>query len=139
MREFFPPLSCFVKLNLVIVMTKNVWKKYILSAHIVLMVLLFSACSGKSKTSFLQEEGDTLRLRYAENLQIVKYDRYTKVTLRNPWDTLKILRTYLLVDKADTSAISLPEGTVIHVPLTRALVYSSVHCALCRNWGLWIT
>lgn len=135
MREFFPPLSCFVKLNLVIVMTKNVWKKYILSAHIVLMVLLFSACSGKSKTSFLQEEGDTLRLRYAENLQIVKYDRYTKVTLRNPWDTLKILRTYLLVDKADTSAISLPEGTVIHVPLTRALVYSSVHCALLQELG----
>ena len=135
MREFFPLLSCFVKLNLVIVMTKNVWKKYILSAHIVLMVLLFSACSGKSKTSFLQEEGDTLRLRYAENLQIVKYDRYTKVTLRNPWDTLKILRTYLLVDKADTSAISLPEGTVIHVPLTRALVYSSVHCALLQELG----
>lgn len=36
----------------------NELKKYILSAHIVLMVLLFSACNGKSKTSFMQEGGD---------------------------------------------------------------------------------
>ena len=69
----------------------NELKKYILSAHIVLMVLLFSACNGKSKTSFMQEGGDTLNLRYAENLQIVKYQHYTQVTLRNPWDTLKTL------------------------------------------------
>ena len=60
---------------------RNKLKKYILSAHIVLMVLLFSACNGKSKTSFMQEGGDTLNLRYAENLQIVKYQHYTQVTL----------------------------------------------------------
>jgi iron complex transport system substrate-binding protein len=117
------------------IVVKNVLKRYILSAHIVLMVLLLSACGGKSKTSFLQEQGDTLRLHYAENLQIVKYDRYTKVTLRNPWDTLQILHTYLLVDKKDTTAMSLPEGTVIQVPLTRALVYSSVHCGLLQELG----
>ena len=46
----------------------NELKKYILSAHIVLMVLLFSACNGKSKTSFMQEGGDTLNLRVSRNL-----------------------------------------------------------------------
>lgn len=86
----------------------NELKKYILSAHIVLMVLLFSACNGKSKTSFMQEGGDTLNLRYAENLQIVKYQHYTQVTLRNPWDTLKTLHTYLLVNKQDSCPSSLP-------------------------------
>lgn len=34
----------------------NELKKYILSAHIVLMVLLFSACNGKSKTSLCKKE-----------------------------------------------------------------------------------
>ena len=73
----------------------NELKKYILSAHIVLMVLLFSACNGKSKTSFMQEGGDTLNLRYAENLQIVKYQHYTQVTLRN-WsiNRIRVLHPY---------------------------------------------
>lgn len=110
-------------------------KKYILSAHIVLMVLLFSACNGKSKTSFMQEGGDTLNLRYAENLQIVKYQHYTQVTLRNPWDTLKTLHTYLLVNKQDSCPSSLPEGTIVRIPLSNSLIFSSVHCGLLQELG----
>ena len=113
----------------------NELKKYILSAHIVLMVLLFSACNGKSKTSFMQEGGDTLNLRYAENLQIVKYQHYTQVTLRNPWDTLKTLHTYLLVNKQDSCPSSLPEGTIVRVPLSNSLIFSSVHCGLLQELG----
>lgn len=113
----------------------NELKKYILSAHIVLMVLLFSACNGKSKTSFMQEGGDTLNLRYAENLQIVKYQHYTQVTLRNSWDTLKTLHTYLLVNKQDSCPSSLPEGTIVRVPLSNSLIFSSVHCGLLQELG----
>ena len=114
---------------------RNELKKYILSAHIVLMVLLFSACNGKSKTSFMQEGGDTLNLRYAENLQIIKYQHYTQVTLRNPWDTLKTLHTYLLVNKQDSCPSSLPEGTIVRVPLSNSLIFSSVHCGLLQELG----
>ena len=113
----------------------NELKKYILSAHIVLMVLLFSACKRKEQDLFMQEGGDTLNLRYAENLQIVKYQHYTQVTLRNPWDTLKTLHTYLLVNKQDSCPSSLPEGTIVRVPLSNSLIFSSVHCGLLQELG----
>lgn len=82
----------------------------------------------------MQEGGDTLNLRYAENLQIVKYQHYTQVTLRNPWDTLKTLHTYLLVNKQDSCPSSLPEGTIVR-PLSNSLIFSSVHCGLLQELG----
>lgn len=113
-------------------MKKNInISKYILSAHIVLIVLLLSSCKGSGKTSFAEEKGDTLRLRYAENLCIVKYSDYICATLRNPWDTLQTLHTYILVGKEDTLRTDLSQkGTVVRVPLDNALIFSSVHCGL---------
>ena len=104
--------------------------------HWLLAVLLFSACGRGSKTaSFLDEGGDTLDLRYAENLKIVSYDDYRVATLRNPWDTLEILHTYVLVGRDEPLPDSLPQGTVVRVPLQKAVIYSSVHCGLVEELG----
>ena len=101
-----------------------------------LAVLLFSACGRGSKTaSFLGEGGDTLDLKYAENLKIVSYDDYRVATLRNPWDTLEILHTYVLVGRDEPLPDSLPQGTVVRVPLQKAVIYSSVHCGLMEELG----
>lgn len=61
------------------------------------LVLFLSACSGKDKTVSVFISGDTIPLRYADNLTLVSYPDYTIATLRNPWDTLKTLHTYILV------------------------------------------
>ena len=61
------------------------------------LVLFLSACSGKDKTVSVFISGDTIPLRYADNLTLVNYPDYTIATLRNPWDTLKTLHTYILV------------------------------------------
>lgn len=105
-------------------------KKILLSAYIVTWVLLLSACGGGSKTSSLQAEGDTIRMKYSSLLQIVKHADYTVVTIRNPWDTLKVLHTYLLADREKPLPEHLPEGTVIRTPLQKSVIYSSVHCSL---------
>lgn len=105
-------------------------KKILLSAYIVTWVLLFSACGGGSKTSSLQAEGDTVRMKYSSLLQIVKHADYTVVTIRNPWDTLKVLHTYLLADREKPLPEHLPEGTVVRTPLQKSVIYSSVHCSL---------
>ena len=110
-------------------------KQILLSAHIVITVLLLSACGGGSKTSSVQEEGDTLKMRYATNLSVVKFSDYTMVSIRNPWDTLKILHTYLLTDKTQPVPENLPEGTVVRVPLERAVVYSVVHGSVLKELG----
>lgn len=123
-------------------------KSFLLSANIVTLVLLLSACSGGSRTSSHSETPvDTVKFSYAENIRILKFKDYTKVELRNPWDTLKTLHTYILTDRNrdknrnrdrdrdNANTGNLPEGTVVRTPLTSAIVYSSVHNSLLAETG----
>ena len=109
-------------------------KKFLLSAHIVTIVLLLSACSGGSKTSSAIH-GEIIPLKYAENLKLIKGEGYTEAVLRNPWDTTSILRTYILVDKDKEVPDHLPEGTIVRTPLSKALVYTATHCHLIHELG----
>ena len=105
-------------------------KRILLSAHIVIIVLLLTACGGGSKTSSFQQEGDTLAFRYASNLMLIETEEYTQAQLRNPWDTTKILANYILVNKEKPLPSELPQGTVVRVPLSRMIIYTTVHCSL---------
>lgn len=91
-----------------------------------LVLLLVTACGGRSKTAHVTG-GDTLQIEFASNLTIIRYDGYTQIDVRNPWDTLRTLHTYLLVKEEDELPASLPEGTVVRTPLKQALVYTSMH------------
>ncbi|MCH5168526.1 MAG: ABC transporter substrate-binding protein [Prevotellaceae bacterium] len=95
--------------------------------HLFLLLLLTTACTG-NRSAESSETGDTLHLRYARNLTIVEYANYTEVTLRNPWDTLKTMARYCLCD--GKQAITTDADYHVIVPLQRAAVFSSVHCAL---------
>ena len=106
----------------------------ILLLAIVSSALFLSAFRGGSKASY-HIGGDTLSLHYAVLLTIVEHDGFTRVDIRNPWDTLKTLHTYLLVSREHPIPAHLPEGTVVPVPLSRSLVYSSVHASLLQTLG----
>ena len=110
-------------------------KQFSLFIHLMLSVLLFSACGGKSKTASVIEAEETISLRYAENLSLSATEDYTIARLRNPWDTTRILHTYVLVDKEKSLPADLPEGTLVRTPLSKAVVYSSVHCGLLNQIG----
>ena len=105
-------------------------KRFLLSANRVILILLLSACSGRSKISFSSSAKEHIPFNYAENIVLEKHTAYTLARLRNPWDTTKILHTYILIDKHKPIPDSLPDATVIRIPLTRSIVYSSVHCSL---------
>lgn len=92
--------------------------------------MLLHACTPHRQSTPPHTEGDTLTLHHAKLLHIIKYKDYTLATLRNPWDTTQTLHTYILTDRNAPQPSSLPQGTVIQVPLTQSLVYSSVHCSL---------
>ena len=100
-----------------------------------LALLFLSACQGGKQGMVSSETGDTLSLHYAENLTLVTYPDYTIATLRNPWDTLKTLHTYILVPKEKPLPEQLPEGTVVRTPLSKSVSYSSVHCSLIDKLG----
>ena len=110
-------------------------KKIVLSVSIGMVVLFLSACGGRSKATSALTTGDTIPLRYAENLTLVTYPGYTLATLRNPWDTLKTLHSYILVPAAEPLPAHLPQGTVVRTPLSKAVIYSAVHCGLVNNLG----
>ena len=110
-------------------------KQFSLFIHLMLSVLLFSSCGGKSKTASVIEAEKAIPLRYAENLSLSATEDYTIARLRNPWDTTRILHTYVLVDKEKSLPADLPEGTLVRTPLSKAVVYSSVHCGLLNQIG----
>ena len=99
--------------------------------------LFLVACGNRGKASLALSGGDTLDLRRAELLTMVDFPDYTVVTLRNPWDTLQVLHTYVLLPKDKHLPDSLlPEGTLVRTPIEKALVYSSVHCSLLADLGV---
>lgn len=102
-----------------------------LTIYIVMCVLL-SACKGGKQNSFAQMgAGDTLQLKYAKNLCIVKHEGYTVVTMADPWNEGKVLANYLLSDAPESVEQSAKEGcVVVKTPLKKVLVSTSVHCAL---------
>ena len=105
------------------------------------IVVLLAACRG-GQTSSVQAVGDTLAFKYATQLTVVRYDGYTVVTLKNPWKEGMTLHQYLLVPTsaaADSSLFtlhsSLPNATVIRTPLSRSMIFSTVHCAMLMDFG----
>ena len=109
-------------------------KKLRLSAQIVTLVLLLSACGGGNKKASAQY-GEIIPMKYAENLKLIKGDGYTEAQLRNPWDTTSMLRTYILIHKDSIVPDHLPEGTIVRTPLSKALVYTATHCHLIHELG----
>lgn len=101
-----------------------------------ILLLFLSSCGEGNKSSFAFLEGDTLSLNYAENLSLVENENYTVAILRNPWDTTRVLHTYILLPQESTLPVKeLPAGTVVRTPLQRSVVYSSVHCSLIDELG----
>ena len=94
----------------------------------------FASCKG-GHASVSGGEGKEVPTKYAENLSIVEHEDFTEVTVRNPWDTVKILQKYILVPSEQELPTTLPQGTVVRIPVTNALVYSTVHNSLISELG----
>lgn len=98
-------------------------------------VLLLSACGGGGKTSSAFADEEIIPLAYAENLTLIQGKGYIEARLRNPWDTTRVLQTYLLVEKDQPIPEHLPHGTLVRTPLSKTLVYTGVHCRLIQELG----
>lgn len=94
-----------------------------------LLLLLCVGCKTKDRSQS-DKSGATVAMRYAEQIQIDSCDGYWSVRVRNPWDTEKILHTYILVEQGRELPDNLPSGTLVRTPLRKSLIYSSVHCSL---------
>ncbi|MDE6084145.1 MAG: ABC transporter substrate-binding protein [Muribaculaceae bacterium] len=91
------------------------------------MCLLLLSCGGGHKVHLQETE---IPLEYASYLKMSEGDGYTHVIIRNPWDTTKILHSYILVPDSLNLSDEYPEGTLIRTPIKQSVVFSSVHGSL---------
>lgn len=121
----------------------------IITLHAAVALVLLCSCRGGKATAVIPD-GDTVRLRHAERLQIVKYDGYAVASLADPWNEGRTLHTYVLAERradgklppeAEATAEALRHDgrsgavSVVGVPLRRAVVATSVHCGLLGELG----
>ena len=111
-------------------------------------IVLFLSCH-QGKVTDSAQNGDTVAMKYAENICIVHYEGYTRVDLANPWKKGEILHTYYLVDRNPSlispngrgldSLLDSPPwegaGEVLLIPLARSAVYSGVHGSIIDELG----
>ena len=97
------------------------------------MAIVALASCNSGKVSEMQAGGDTLRLSHSRLLNIVSYDKYKVVDIADPWKEGRLLHRYILV--ADPTASHLPEGTIVNVPVKRAMVFTTVHASLLADLG----
>ena len=108
-----------------------------LFAFLIIIIGVFTSCN-HSQTRLEASGGDTVRFEYARHLKIVKYQGYSIATLTDPWKQGKILHTYALVPKGKAgdeickafSSDNNQEVTIVRTPITRSVVFTTVHCAL---------
>lgn len=116
-----------------------------------LVVLLVVACQGGKTAS--GEGGDTLRMKYAELLTIVKHDdgAYTEAIIENPWKKGTTLHKYILVPKGkegDETVARLKDDIrenatlqmgshcdIVRTPLESNVVFTAPHCQLMYELG----
>ena len=90
---------------------------------------LLSSCDG-GKVKKAVRQGDTIALRYAEHITMVRYSDYTEVKIANPWQPETMLHTYILIPKSAQLPDKLPEGTIVRTPVKRSVVFTAPHCQL---------
>lgn len=116
-----------------------------------LVALLFVACQGGKTAS--GEGSDTLQMKYAELLTIVKHNdgAYTEAIIENPWKKGTTLHKYILVPKGkegDETVARLKDDIrenatlqmgshcdIVRTPLESNVVFTAPHCQLMYELG----
>ncbi len=99
---------------------------------LLLLALVLTAClrGGHGAGKVLEQQDSVITA--ARLLSMERNDRYTLVTVGNPWKG-GVLHRYVLVPSDSVLPDDLPQGTVVRTPVKNALVYSSVHTSLMRE------
>ena len=105
-------------------------KKILIHISLALMaVLMLCSCFRNGHGAERTVETSDSVVTAARLLSMQRNTGYTVVTVADPWKG-GVLHRYVLVPRDSVLPDDLPEGTVVRTPVSRALVYSSVHTSL---------
>lgn len=115
--------------------------------HLLVAVEFFVSCQGGSRSvSLLGASGDTIPMKYARLLTMIRHDGFLEVTLTNPWKKGTELHRYILVPKGKVgdatveqlkNEYGLENGRidVVRTPVESSVVFTSPHCQLMYDLG----
>ena len=116
-------------------------KSYVILALMLLAAL--TACRNGNKNTDQSSVLKVDSVYYARGFTIKYYKDCKVVSIRDPWDTLKVRKNYVLIDKErqqKKTPVEIPQDArsnaiVIPVPVERAVIYTSVHSAMTEQLG----
>lgn len=95
-----------------------------------IIATLTLSCNKKDSKTSEHTTSEVLELQYAKGFQVDKFEDYTHITLRNPWDTAAILNSYILVDRDKELPSNLPKGSIIRTPVKSIVATSTLQCSV---------
>lgn len=121
----------------------------------VLLALAITSCQGGKTAAGDGDGGDTVKMKYAQLLTIVKHGgeyaehdgEYAEVTIANPWKEGTLLHRYILVPKGEEgnktvarlamqrSAGARSVTDTVRTPVENSAVFTSPHCQLLYELG----
>ena len=120
-----------------------------------LLALAITSCQGGKTVAGDGDGGDTVKMKYAQLLTIVKHGgeyaehdgEYAEVTIANPWKKGTLLHRYILVPKGEEgnktvarlamqrSADARCVTDTVRTPVENSAVFTSPHCQLLYELG----
>ena len=120
-----------------------------------LLALAITSCQGGKTGAGDGDGGDTVKMKYAQLLTIVKHGgeyaehdgKYAEVTIANPWKEGTLLHRYILVPKGEEGnktvarlAMQRSAGArcvtdTVRTPVENSAVFTSPHCQLLYELG----
>lgn len=104
---------------------------------LVLLTLLTTQCGNSriKKENQQQSEHKADKISYAKGFLIERYAEYSKILVRNPWDTTQTLETYILIDRDKAIPKHLPQGSIVRIPVQRVATCSSIFAGEYKQLG----
>jgi len=101
------------------------------------IILLIISCVNTKKNENKITEGvkTETKINYAKGFKIEHYADYTKIVVRNPWDTTQTLETYILIDRNKAIPKKLPQGSIVRVPVQRVATCSAIFAGEYKKLG----
>ncbi len=100
----------------------------------VVLVLLGSCKGGRALPLSAEAAKDSIL--YATGYTVSHFKDFTQVDVRDPWDTVRLLQRYLLVDRnLGELPEGMPDGTVVRIPIDKIIVYATVHVSIIEQLG----
>lgn len=95
-----------------------------------MLLLMAASCSCRGPRQAWQGQGTAIAFSHARLIHVEDCDSFRLVTIDNPWKRGMTLHRYILLPRDASMPAALPEGTIVRTPLSRSVVFTSVHCAL---------